>query len=292
MHTLKSFAIIMAIAAFPAFFAGCSQTSQTSQWKETGHTAKTADRAYTGIFYDDANGIAVGYSGLTRFTTDGGKNWNTASNSSMCLFTCTMIDAANAVAAGNGSNVRVSKNSGKSWDAATNIVGRGKSLSFLDPARGWASSKTWIGETVDGGTTWTTIAIPSGTLVETVCMMAPGSGYFISPKGELFSTSNYGQHWESLSVPFPANAKAFIPSYKTDNQAVALRMTGSTGVLAAIGMAGKSPALRIKTTVNGGKTWTKAESHALTTNAMTVAISPTEFISVFESDTTITKFSR
>lgn len=287
MNKLTSLAVIMAVAALPVLFAGCG-----GQWKETGRTVKTADRAYTGMFYDDANGIAVGYSGLARYTTDGGKSWNTAGNSSMCLFACTMIDGANSVVAGNGNDVRTSKNSGKSWDAATDIVGRGKSLSFIDTARGWGASKTWIGETGDGCATWKPIPLPSGTIVETVFMMAPGSGYMVSQKGELFLTSDSGQHWASVSVPFPADAKDFTPSFKTDNQAVCLRMSGSTGIIAAIGMAGKKPALSIKTTKDGGKTWGQAEKHGLAVTGMTVSISPTDCISVFESDTTITKFFR
>ncbi|HNY16843.1 MAG TPA: hypothetical protein PKL75_05285 [Treponemataceae bacterium] len=288
MNKLQSLALIVTVAALPALFASCGAT----QWKETGRTAKTAEKAYTGMFYDDTNGIAVGYSGLARYTADGGKSWNTAGNSSMCLFACTMIDAANFVVAGNGNNVRTSKNSGKSWDAATNIVGKGKSLSFIDPSRGWGSSKTWIGETGDGCATWTPIPLPAGTIAETVCMLAPGSGYMVSQKGELFLTSDSGQHWASVSSPFPADAKDFTPSYKKDNQAVCLRMSGSTGIIAAIGMAGKTPALRIKTTTDGGKTWTKAETHPLAVAGMTVSISPTEFISVFSNDTAITKFSR
>jgi photosystem II stability/assembly factor-like uncharacterized protein len=210
----------------------------------------------------------------------------------MCLFACTMIDGANYVVAGNGNDVRTSKNAGKSWDAATDIVGKGKSLSFIDSSRGWGASKTWIGETSDRCATWKPITLPAGTIAETVFMMAPGSGYMVSQKGELFLTSDSGEHWASVSVPFPADAKDFTPSYKKDNQAVCLRMSGSTGIIAAIGMAGKTPALRIKTTKDGGKTWGKAENHALAVSGMTVSISPTDTISVFGSDTAITKFSR
>jgi photosystem II stability/assembly factor-like uncharacterized protein len=287
MNKRTSLAFIVTVAAFTLLFAGCG-----GQWRETGRSVKSADRAYTGMFYDDANGIAVGYSGLARYTTDGGKSWNTAGNSSMCLFACTMIDGANYVVAGNGNDVRTSKNAGKSWDAAADIVGKGKSISFIDTSRGWGASKTWIGETGDGCATWKPISLPSGTIAETVFMLSPGSGYMVSQKGELFLTSDSGEHWASVSVPFPADAKDFTPSYKKDNQAVCLRMSGSTGIIAAIGMAGKTPALRIKTTKDGGKTWGKAENHALAVSGMTVSISPTGYISVFASDSAITKFAR
>ena len=243
------------------------------------------------MYFDGKHSLAVGYSGLIRYSADGGKNWSYGHNSSMCLFACSMLDADTYFASGNGNDVIFSKDAGKSWNHLTDIIGRGKSLSFIDRSNGWASSKTWLGETRDGGTTWLPIPLPAdASMVETAVMTAPGNGYLVSPKGVLFHTADSGASWEELSAPFPTGTPSFRPSYTKDNQGIALAIKGNTGVVAAIGLADKMPALLVRTTTDGGKTWGAAEKHSVKGMPVTVSISPTGLLSVFLSDSTIVAY--
>jgi photosystem II stability/assembly factor-like uncharacterized protein len=281
MKRFIGFSLIVAVV----LLSGCAR------WKEVAHSTKTDDRAYTGMYFDGTHALAVGYSGLIRYSADGGKNWSYGHNSSMCMFSCSMLDAATYFASGNGNDVIFSKDAGKSWDHLTDIIGRGKSLSFIDRSNGWASSKTWLGETRDGGTTWLPVALPAdASMVETVLLTAPGSGYLVSPKGVLFHTSDSGASWDALSTPFPLGDPSFRPSYTKDNQGIALAIKGKNGFVAAIGLADKKPALVVRSTTDGGKTWGSAEKHLLKGQPVTVSISPVGLLSVFLSDSTIVAF--
>lgn len=279
--------LLLAAFACAILCAGCAQ------WKESYRSAKSADTAYTGMFFDGNRALAVGYSGLVRHSSDGGKTWADGVNSSLCLFACAMIDESTYVASGNGNDVVVSTDGGKSWTHETDVGGRGKSISFTDREHGWISSKTWLGETNDGGATWKPLTLPSGaSMIETVCMVSSGNGYIVSSKGEVFHTADSGASWEELSTPFPQGDASFKPSYAKDNQGVILSMKGKTGLVAAIGLAGKKSALVVRSTADGGKTWGAAETHELKGLPMTVSISPAGLVSVFLSDSTIVAFKK
>lgn len=271
-----------------ALFTGCG-----SEWKATGTTSKAPEKAYTATFYDSLNGISVGYAGLVRYTADGGKTWNEGSNSSMCLFSCAMIDAKNCIASGNGSNVVVSSDAGKTWTHVTNLTSRGKSLSFIDPLNGWASTKTWVGKTSDGGKTWTPLSLPPDVkLVETLLVTKTDCGYVVSNTGALYATCDGGQSWTTLGTPFPAKGKDFAPKYGIDNQSIALYASATDMIAASVGTSGNTSELCISKSLDGGKTWSKAEKHILPKPVLTVTAGPKGILTVFGIDTIATRFER
>ena len=279
--------LVVVCIAILVVLTGCNQ------WKNTGSTSKADKVAYTGMYIDDTHVLAVGYSGLVQHSEDGGKTWNKGVNNSMCMFACDMIDDTNYFATGNGKNFIISNNSGKAWNHGSNILGgpKGKSISFTSRTHGWAASKTVLCETIDRGQTWNKIELPEGvSMIETVSAIAEKCGYIVSSKGQLYRTLDAGKTWTELSTPIPINNDAFKPIFTTDNQGIAIRMDTQKGTLAAICKAGKSSILLITTTEDGGKTWSKAEKHTLKNAPMTVIISKTGIISVFDKNAVITKF--
>lgn len=266
-----------------------------AQWKTDGQSTKQKDLVYTGMFFDENQALTVGYSGLIRFSKDGGKNWLAGTNRSMCLYGCNILDEKTFFATGNGKQVIISKDAGDTWGRVTDIGGsspKGKSISFSSATDGWVSSKTWLGETTDGGKTWSQIPLPEGvSLIETVCTTKAGTGYAVSGEKELFRTTDSGKTWEKLTSPFTAISGAFKPMFAVDNQGIALSMKGDKGIAATIGRIGEKQTLMICTTLDGGKTWLKAEAHALKSPPRSVNVSPKEVVSVFGKDTVITRFS-
>ncbi len=275
--------------SLPVLFIGCAK------WKETGKTVKTSERAYTGIFFDKDNGVAVGYSGLVMNTNDGGRIWISGANRSMCLFAAETVDGQTCYAAGNGHNVIRSKNAGKQWGRVEDFTGagvRGKSISFADSELGWVASKLWLGETSDAGKTWKEIPFPEDVkIMETVCCTGAGTGYIIAKNGGLYATSDAGASWQSLGKPFPEDDAKFRPIYMKDTQGVAMRFNGLEGTITCVGVSEEKAQVRIKTTKDGGKTWSKAEKHDLDSAPMSVSLSKTGTIAVFNADTTMTVFA-
>jgi len=256
-----------------------------------GVTAKTDGSAYNGAMFNETDGVSVGYSGLVLYTDDGGKTWNRGTNKSVCLFASDAIDAQNFIATGNGGNVIKTADGGKTWQRKTSITGsQGKSVSFADTGHGWVSSRTWLGETVDGGQTWTTLTLPEGvTFIETINFSAPGTGYLLSEKGVLFRTNNGGTNWEKLAAPIDTNP-SFKPVLGKNIQHAAFRFKGDLGVMAVIGMKGKEASLMVLRTKDAGKSWETREIAKQKGTPLSVYISPDSYVSVFNADSTIAKY--
>lgn len=270
--------------------------SGCSQWKEKVQTENQHDMLYTGMFVDKTHALAVGRSGITRHSLDGGKRWLGGTNSSMCLYGCNALDEKTFFATGNKKQVIISTNGGDSWSHATNIGGTaplGKSISFSSVKAGWASSKRWLGETTDGGKNWAEMPLPEGaSLVETICATGPGTGYLVSEMKELFQTADSGAHWNKLASPFAGLTVPFKPLFCLDNQGVSLYMTGDSGILASVGTIDKRNTLFIAETSDGGKTWSKPELHKLKRIPRSVSVSSKGYVSVFNKDESITAFAR
>lgn len=280
--------LLAAFGVSAMLFSGCGDA-----WRPLGNSSKAPERTYVSSFFDAKTGIAVGASGLVRHTEDCGKTWVEGSNSSMCLFACQAIDGKNCVASGNGNDVVLSSDGGRTWRHATDIVGRGKALSFIDGTKGWACSKTWLGETVDGGSTWSKMQMPSGVkILEATFMEAPGVGYIVASDGVAYRTASAGAEWERLSAPFPAGDPAFSPKYASDNQCVALCSANGILTAASVGAVGKGFALRVRTSADGGKTWSSPERHAIKKPVLSMTMGRTGLITVFGIDMVATVYGR
>lgn len=270
-------------------FSGCAQG------KADGESLPQKDRVYTGMFYDDSHVLTVGYSGIVRRSVDGGKKWLGAQNSSMCLYGCDILDENTYIATGNKHDVIISKNAGESWVHMEDIGGstaKGKSISFSDVRNGWISSKTWLGETVDGGKSWTEASLPQGVSnIETVCSPAPGTAYIIASSGELFQTTDGGKNWAKLTAPFTTDKSVLKPLFARDTQGIALRMHGEKGVAAVIAKNSKNQnSLLVSVTADGGETWSEPKARVLSRIPLSVSVSPKDVVSVFSMDTVVSRY--
>jgi len=279
---------LSAVLISSTFFIGCG-----GAWGVKGNSSKAPERTYISSFFDAKTGIAVGASGLVRYTDDGGKSWTEGVNSSRCLFACQTIDGKNCVASGNGSNVVVTADGGRTWRRVADIVGRGKALSFVDSLKGWACSKTWLGETADGGLTWNEMQMPKDAkILETVLMEAPGVGYIVASDGVAYRTSTGGKEWERLTAPFAAGTPSFAPKYASDNQCLALCSSNGILTAASVGTVGKGYELRVRSSADGGKTWSRPERHAIKKPVLSMTMARTGVITVFGIDMVATVYGR
>jgi photosystem II stability/assembly factor-like uncharacterized protein len=285
--SMKPFVKIFAFLGVAVLLVSCGA------WKNAGTTEKTDTGAHTGVLINGMNGLTVGYSGQVLYTEDGGKTWIKGSNQSVCMFGLDLVDDKTCIASGNGGNVIRTQNGGKSWDRLANIsASRGKSVSFAGLENGWISSKTWLGETADAGASWTGVPLPQEVkMIETVFFSAPGTGYLVSIEGDLFHTTNGGAAWEKMSNLVNPKGDSFKTSFSENCQHSALRLSGSEGTFACIGTSGKKPVLIIRTTKDGGKTWSKTEKHSLPLNPLAVNLNRDHAISIFNTDSTITQFT-
>lgn len=287
---LSRVTIAIAALSLAVSLSGCTQ------WKQKAQTNIHNEMLYTGMFIDKTHAIAVGRSGITRHSLDSGKKWLGGTNNSMCLYGCNALDEKTYFATGNKKQVIISTNGGDSWSHATAIGGGaplGKSISFSSLKEGWVSSKRWLGETTDGGRSWTEMPLPEdASLVETICATGPGTGFLVSERKEVFQTSDSGAHWNKLASPFAGLKVPFRPLLSRDNQGVSLYMSGDSGIFASVGTIDKKNALLIAETKDGGKTWSTPEIHNLKRLPRSVSVSSKGYVSVFNKDESLTAFAR
>ncbi len=281
---LASVAIVSTVASL----ASCSA------WSRGKPSAKLSDRAYVALLTPSGAGFNAGYSGGVEYTENGGKNWIAGTNRSVCMFAAEITRSGTCFATGNGSNFIVSTNGGKNWQKKENIGGSiGKSVSFADDTTGWAASTSWLGQTENAGSAWTTLTLPADFgLVETICCAGKGAGYVLSMEGRLFATTDGGSSWTERAAPFPKSDESFKPLWGRKTQGAAIRFTGDSGVAAAIGKDAGKPALLVRTSEDGGVTWSSAKKFPFVLAPLACTIDPDGNVTVFNADTTATLIAR
>jgi photosystem II stability/assembly factor-like uncharacterized protein len=210
-------------------------------------------------FFDETFGITAGSGGEIHYTTDNGKTWSKADNSSLCRFGLEIVDKQVAWHCGNGGHVRVSSDGGQTWQPVTDYgpyePKQCRFLSFLDTDTGWAATPYQLGATTDGGTSWTEIVLPEDIqLIAAISLRTPTHGYLLDTAGTLFATQDGGEKWsatssglipqdkELLLATFAPAAAMRFPDANHGLIIMSLKGTGGTEVLAA-------------RTTNGGQTW-------------------------------------
>ena len=222
-------------------------------------------------FLDETFGITGGANGVVHYTTDGGKTWPRAKNSSACRYGLEIVDEQVAWHCGNLGQVPVSTDGGRTWQAVTHYGPRYPNhcrfLSFLDAQTGWAATPYQLGATTDGGMTWTEIAPPEGIQdIAAIELRTATEGYLLDNAGVLYVTQDGGESWSSrrafeleesggllMTLSTPVAAMRF---FDADHGVIVLSLTGG----------GESKVLAMRT-ADGGQTWEQenvpAESGAL-----------------------------
>lgn len=251
----RNIAILAVLSAVSFTMLGCGGNEEKkSDWKKI-NTISIEQKNNIGGFDNKYFGITVGYAGEIHYTTDAGKTWPRASNTSFCRFGLDIIDKNIAWCCGNAGHVRKTTDGGKTWIAVKNFGGsepdQCRYISFLDDKIGWVASPTLLGSTTDGGNTWNTLTLPDGIgEILAINLFDEKTGYVIDNNKKLYVTKDGGSTWESNSLGI-SDFGTLV--YRTNGVALGFN-NKNDGLLFYFD---ENSNLNYATTNDGGKTWTK-----------------------------------
>jgi photosystem II stability/assembly factor-like uncharacterized protein len=162
-----------------------------------GWEIQHANNRITGVhFFDDNDGVSIGWSGLFYETSDGGKTW-THRNLGWMAWDFDWIGDQGWVLSSAG--VGHTSNRGENWTFQNIPLSSGEKIRFVDSLHGWICGNG-IAYTEDGGTSWHSADAPSGYYF--------GLGFrdqlhgFAGGNNFVFVTSADGGHtWQSATLP-------------------------------------------------------------------------------------------
>ncbi len=200
--------------------------------------------SYNAITFINANtGFAPGgiTGGQLRKTTNGGNTWLNYEFQSIpkAITSIQFLDASTGFMSGNNSTYLKTTNTGLNWTYNNTITAEGynlASLNFPNSNEGYlVGTYGTIFKTTDIGNTWVS-KCPKGSLEDFYQVTFPNhnTGYtFASSSNALYKTTNEGNNWTAVKVPFEIFKIQFFD--------------GNTGI--AVG------SYFLLKTVNGGKAW-------------------------------------
>lgn len=162
---------------------------------------------------DASEGWAVGggligqgplaYEGFVLHTTDGGATWTHQEiPTPEPLNAVKFIDPLHGWALGN--DVLWTEDGGATWHESDAELGGALGVDFVDLNRGWAASNGGvISHTVDGGRTWTWMAMDTIETLKDVDFVDASNGWVVGVNGSIFHSTNGGRTW--TEVPSPAD---------------------------------------------------------------------------------------
>jgi hypothetical protein len=206
-----------------------------------------------------AVGQGQGNQGVAISTTNGGTSWGQAAVPAgigdVTVVTCGPDRRCMAIGSlGSGDVALVSTSAGATWSQAGTLsggIGGASGVSCIDAQHCWVSGHTTTGSVVstsNGGTSWTTLPIPtgSGLLNSVSCVQGP-----IDHAGAVPGTAPSGQ------VTVPTSPTSLAPSTSTSLAAgvpgVRCAAVGSTANAQNVARTGHGI---VFTSSNGGATWT------------------------------------
>ncbi|KAF0206876.1 MAG: hypothetical protein FD167_5509, partial [bacterium] len=151
----------------------------------------------TGWCVSDINEIA----GAFLKTTDGGQNWQIASNAQEFLSDIDFINKDLGWAVGFNGTIKGSTDGGINWDNLR--IGEEdealNSLYFIDSMRGWVvGSSGQILKTIDGGKEWQKVDTKVIDDLWRVRFLNEKEGWIVGEEGIILNTSDGGQTWQRL----------------------------------------------------------------------------------------------
>ena len=239
-----------------------TQAVDADQWQVISQIEVTHPTTIAG-FLNDTFGITAGPDGETHYTTDGGKTWTKANNSSWCRFGLDIVDEQVAWHCGNPGHVRVTTDGAMNWQAVSDFgpsePTHCRFLSFLDDKTGWTATPNQLAATHDSGMTWTEIARPNDIqTIMAIALRTALDGYILDSGGKLFVTQDGGGTWSTRMLAPKTNdsGKSFawyVPS-------AAVRFLDSERGLVVTNfrnaVTGKDQVMAMRT-ADGGQTWSQ-----------------------------------
>ncbi|MES2559124.1 MAG: YCF48-related protein [Bacteroidota bacterium] len=223
----------------------------------TTWTPKATQLGLEGLFFTDKNtGFAVGLSGKTGNavmykTVDAGTNWSEINFPFHGYFhDVFFLSPTTGFIVGDHGCIFKTVNGGNTWDSipsgTRSIL---MSVSFTDSLHGLAVGGTFtnsiILKTANGGSSWTTVPIQDTTgFLQSIHFPSPLIGYIVGWKGEIFKTTDGGDHWnKQQAVSNDGNLDVFF-------------VDDTTGYV----VGGNSAFSGIQKTIDGGLTWVAQSS--------------------------------
>jgi photosystem II stability/assembly factor-like uncharacterized protein len=218
-----------------------------------------------GVFFaDDSRGWIVGDQGRIWTTGDGGRSWNgqfsgTSSLLTRVQFVGTSVGWAVGV---NGTIVKTFDGGGRWAPLVSGTFETLRGLSFVSELIGWVvGDNNTILKTMDGGATWASQAPLPTNFWGAISFISPLKGW-IGGTGEVLQTSDGGSTWirqpAALSSPSIARNIGFSDA----------RFVSETrGTMVGASRVGDI----LRTTADGGATWTTLENTAANTSMLGVA---------------------
>ncbi len=182
-----------------SIFLSLATTACSQTW--TSQTSGTAN-ILEGVWFKDAqNGWAVGNSGTTLFTTNGGQTWSSINLTNEDLKDVAFLDQAIGLIVGDNGRIFRTVNGGASWTQ----ISSGTSSNILAVAFGeggmvYAAGRDGvILRSTDNGTSWTVVEM--GTVrYRGIAAKGTQNAWVVGEGGALKVTTNGGQTWTAKSA--------------------------------------------------------------------------------------------
>lgn len=148
-------------------------------------------------FFDENNGIAVGSSGRTSYTTNAGTLWtNVVYAPAFTIYTITTSGPSTAFASGDNGKILKSTDKGASWTNPNSITGPINSVFSIDGVSVWAVGNLGnIFKSTDAGATWSTVTSGTTSHLQSVRFSDSQNGVIVGNLGFTLKTTNGGSTW-------------------------------------------------------------------------------------------------
>jgi photosystem II stability/assembly factor-like uncharacterized protein len=164
---------------------------------EGGWEVQHAHNRIMGIhFFDEKEGIAVGWSGILYRTLDGGRSWNTEPVG-LSMISFTWVGNEGWMITDRGLFHSIDR--GKTWENLEYPLLDLEGVHFLDSQRGWLYG-SGIASTTDGGQQWKLASLPTPAYILSLDFADPWVGYAGANDALVFKTTDGGSNWMTVAV--------------------------------------------------------------------------------------------
>lgn len=172
-----------------------TQNSGKSWQPQTSDTNTGLTSVY---FVTSEQGWAVGHGGTILHTKDGGKHWGVQPNNTKQSLSCVyFVTSELGWAVGYNGTILNTRDSGITWSQqASGVDDNINSVYFATADLGWAVAGSTILHTLNGGKTWSLMALPGGEFTS-IFFKYPDIGVVAGSDGSIFITRDSGKTWHA-----------------------------------------------------------------------------------------------
>lgn len=238
-------------------------------------------------------GIASMLHGGTLRTTDGGQTWSPVTSDGAHQYFAASFspDGNTAVTVGEQGHIQRSTDGGLNFvDAVPANAPNLAAVAFNGAGTGLAAGAAGILRTLDGGSTWTVVAV-SGAPLSSVAFATSTIAVAGGANGTLLRSTNGGANWSALApassaqvnaIAFASNGVALAGTASgllrsTDSGATWASVASVSGNFAGVTFADTNTAVAVTVdgaiyrSTNGGSTWTLATTRSFRIHAVAAA---------------------